>query len=135
MTKAEILERIDGSVKAQKDAIVVVNELLKSVSMSGDAAVLAAILHTMTGCICDTMNNLSLILCEMMPEDAPEKAPEKAPEPKKGEHYVFCNEKCQCVTCVNDNSDGDDEACCTKHGFSLCCVHGCPDYVKEDPDA
>ena len=91
MTKAEILERIDGGVKAQKDAIAVVNELLASVSISGDTVVLAAILHTMCGCFCDTMNNLSLILCEMLPDVAPE----KDPEPKMGDHTDVCNADCQ----------------------------------------
>lgn len=61
--------------------------------------------------------------------------PEKAPVPKKGDHYALCNEKCQCLTCVHDNSSGDDDACCIKHGFAGCYVTNCPDYVKEDPDA
>ena len=56
---------------------------------------------------------------------------EKAPDSEKGTHYEFCNEKCQCMTCVNDNSEAEGTACCTEHGFRSCCVHGCPDYVKE----
>ena len=131
MTKAELIEMIEGSVKAQKDAVGAVNEILKAVSINADTLVLASILHTMTGCICDTMNNLALILCEMLPEPTPE----KAPEPKKGDHFPACNADCLCVTCVHDNSSGNDIPCCDKHGFSECCVEGCPDYVKEDPDA
>lgn len=131
MTKAEIRKTIEGTMKGQKEAVSLVNKLLKSVSMSEDTVMLVSVLHTMNGCICDTLNNISLILCEMLHEEAPE----KAPEPKKGTHYEFCNEKCQCVTCANDNSEAEDSACCTEHGFMSCCVHGCPDYVKEDPDA
>lgn len=128
MTKAEIIKTIEGSMKGQKEAVSVVNKLLKSVSMSEDTVMLVSVLHTMNGCICDTLNNISLILCEMLPEEAPE----KDPGPKMGDHTDACNADCQCMTCVNDNShDIKDLPCCDKHGFRGCVVHNCPDYVKE----
>lgn len=37
--------------------------------MSEDTIVLVSVLHTMNGCICDTLNNISLILCEMLLEE------------------------------------------------------------------
>lgn len=69
MTKAEIFKRIEDGAKVQTEVIKVVNELFKSVSLSADTAVLAAILHSINSSICDTMNNLALILCEMLPEE------------------------------------------------------------------
>lgn len=131
MTKAEILERIDGDAKLQKDAIEAVNKLLKSVSMSDDTVALAAILHTICGCMCDTMNTLALILCEMLPEEAPE----KDPEPKKSEHCEHCFNgrypHCQCLTCARDHGHSDNElGCCMEHKKR--CYAACPDYVKEE---
>lgn len=131
MTKTEIHEMIEGSMKAQKDAVGVVNEMLKAVSINADTAVLASILHTMTGCICDTMNNLALILCEMLPEPTPE----KAPEPKRGTHSATCmripSTGCQCLTCANDHGHTLNElSCCMEHRKH--CLKTCPDYVKEE---
>lgn len=47
------------------------------------------------------------------------------------EHDSGCNKLCQCVTCVHDYNAGDDDSCCTKHGFTFCPVNGCADYKKE----
>ena len=53
-------------------------------------------------------------------------------EPEKGDHAEDCDPDCQCMTCVHDNThDVSDIACCDKHGFNMCRVHGCPDYKKE----
>lgn len=68
MTKTEILKRIENTSKLQQKAIETVNELIESVSMSDAELVLAAVLHTANGCICDMMNNIALILCEMLSE-------------------------------------------------------------------
>lgn len=130
MTKAEILEKIVHTDRLQQAAITEVNKVLKSVSMSDDAIALAAILHTMNGCLCDTLSILALILCEMLPEKAPEKAPH-------GLHCPSCVEDhptCLCLTCSRD--DYADSAvfgsdCCTKH-HNGCRVAECPDYVKEE---
>lgn len=142
MTKAEILKMIEGGAEAQKQAIEMVNKVLESVSVSDDTLVLASILHTMCGCFCDTMNNLSLILCKMLPEEeTPETAPEKAPEKHpRGHHCSVCEQNdpgCKCLTCSRDNFDVNDGKpdCCRTHPHKGCCVDECPDYVKEDPDA
>ena len=60
--------------------------------------------------------------------------PEKAPEPKKGDHDRHCLQSdCLCNTCIRDNThDASAQPCCDQHGFDGCCVHGCPDYVKEE---
>lgn len=127
MTKTEILKRIDDVLALYANTSKKVFEINQLPSVNADAMAISSALLLISGVISDTMNTLSLILCEMLPEEAPE----KDPEPKKGTHYEFCNEKCQCVTCVNDNSEAEGTACCTEHGFMSCCVHGCPDYVKE----
>lgn len=49
----------------------------------------------------------------------------------KGDHMDFCNPNCRCVSCIHDDSSGDGEPCCARHGFEFCPVTGCPDYVKE----
>lgn len=69
MTKTEILEKIEDSAKKQCEAVSVANDLIKSVSMSEDTIALVSVLHTMNGCVCDTLNNISLILCEMLPKE------------------------------------------------------------------
>lgn len=69
MTKTEILEKIVHTDRLQQAAITEVNRVLRSVSMSDDATALAAILHTMNGCLCDTLSILARILCEMLPEE------------------------------------------------------------------
>lgn len=131
MTKAEILEKIVHTDRLQQAAITEVNKVIKSVSMSDDAIALAAILHTMNGCLCDTLSILALILCEMLPEPTPE----KAPEPKRGTHSATCmrvpSTGCQCLTCVNDKGHTPDEmGCCMVHRKH--CSVNCPDYVKEE---
>ena len=139
MTKTEILKKIENNVETQKDAVKVVNEVLKSVPMSDDAAVLGAVLHTMNGCMCDTMNTLALILCEMLPEKETEKAPEPTPEKHtRGKHCDECVNgifpHCSCITCARDHGHTEDErGCCMEH--NKMCYMNCPDYVKEDPDA
>lgn len=69
MTKTEILEKIVRTDKLQQIAIEEVNKVIRSVSMSDDGIALAAILHTMNGCLCDTLSILARILCEMLPEE------------------------------------------------------------------
>lgn len=130
MTKTEILEKIGHTDRLQQAAITEVNRVLRSVSMSNDATALAAILHTMNGCLCDTLSILALILCEMLPEPTPE----KASEPKRGTHCDSCMRSgvdCQCLTCVNDKGHTSDEmGCCMEHRKR--CRANCPDYVKEE---
>lgn len=131
MTKTEILEKIVHTDRLQQAAITEVNKVIKSVSMSDDAIALVAVLHTMNGCLCDTLSILALILCEMLPEEAPE----KEPEPKLGAHSDTCMRApsigCQCLTCANDHGHTLDElGCCMVHHKP--CRANCPDYVKEE---
>ena len=69
MTKAEIFEMIENTEKRQCEVLKAVNDLVNSVSISNDTAVLASILLTLNDSICSTMNNLALILCEMLSDD------------------------------------------------------------------
>lgn len=135
MTKAEILEKIVHTDKLQQAAITEVNRVIRSVSMSDDATALAAILHTMNGCLCDTLSILALILCEMLPDPTSEKP---SPEPHRSKYDPACLKgfpKCQCLTCAHyRRSDEHGIGCCMTHRKS-CRVNACPDYVKEDSDA
>ena len=130
MTKKEILDRIEMQCAAQKEINKTLNALSKLPTVSADVTVLGARIGAINATIFDTMSTLALILCEMLPE----KETEKAPVPKKGDHFPACNPDCLCVTCVHDNTNGDDGLCCDKHGCDECHVSKCPDYVKEDPD-
>ena len=69
MTKAEIFEMIENTEKKQYEWIKAVNDLIKPVSFSNDTAILAAILLTLNSSICNTMNNLAMILCEMLSDE------------------------------------------------------------------
>ena len=69
MTKAEIFEMIENTEKKQYEWIKAVNDLVNSVSISNDTAILASILLTLNNSICSTMNNLALILCEMLSDE------------------------------------------------------------------
>lgn len=132
MTKAEITKMIENQKKAQGKAVEMLNAMIKLPSVGADATLIASLIGIVNATIFDTMTTLALILCEMLTEE-PKAAPEKAPEPKKGDHDINCSVcNCLCNTCIRDNShDVTDRACCDKHGFRVCHVTECPDYVKE----
>ena len=56
----------------------------------------------------------------------------------RGEHDIGCMLKypeCQCLTCVRDDCgrvNHHDNLCCSEHGFAVCNVGNCPDYVEEE---
>lgn len=141
MTKAEILNRIDDVLALYANTSKKVFEINQLPSVNADATAISSALLLISGVISDTMNTLSLILCEMLPEETPETAPEKAPENHpRGHHCSVCEQNdpgCKCLTCSRDNFDVKDGKpdCCRTHPHKGCCVDECPDYVKEDHDA
>lgn len=67
MTKAEVLKRIDEQMDAQHRVSEKLFELTSLPSIDADTTVIVSAILTINSTICDTMNTLALILCEMMP--------------------------------------------------------------------
>lgn len=69
MTKTELFNRIKRTSEDHYEEIKDVNELIREFPISNDTALLLAILQVINANICNTMNNLALILCEMLPDE------------------------------------------------------------------
>lgn len=126
MTKTEIISQLRESQKMTGDALNQCGRMARDMSdPDASVATLANLMIATT--ICDMMTNLSLILCEMMPD----KILVRSDSERHGMECAGTFPNCQCLTCARDHkSDEHGFGCCIVHKKS-CRINQCPDYVKE----
>ena len=69
MTKDEIVEMFENTAKKHCQGLNALNDMINSVSISNDTAILASVLLLLDGSIFSTMNNLAMIMCEMLSDE------------------------------------------------------------------